>query len=42
MLRIIPPSIKPVNNLICCETDLMWVSVKRYNIAIQFVLQQSE
>ena len=25
MLRILPPMFKPVNNLICCQTGLMWV-----------------
>ena len=28
MLRVLPPTFKPVNNLICCKTGLMWV-VKR-------------
>ena len=28
MLRVFPPTFKPVNNLICCKTGLMWV-VKR-------------
>ena len=28
MLRFLPPTFKPVNNLICCKTGLMWV-VKR-------------
>ena len=28
MLRVLPPIFKPVNNLICCKTGLMWV-VKR-------------
>ena len=28
MLRVLPPMFKPVNNLICCKTGLMWV-VKR-------------
>ena len=25
MLRVLPPMFKPVNNLICCKTGLMWV-----------------
>ena len=25
MLRVLPPIIKPVNNLICCKTGFMWV-----------------
>ena len=25
MLRVLPPMFKPVNNLICCQTGLMWV-----------------
>ena len=28
MLRVLPPMFNPVNNLICCKTDFMWV-VKR-------------
>ena len=28
MLRVLPPTFKPVNKLICCKTGLMWV-VKR-------------
>ena len=28
ILRVLPPMFKPVNNLICCKTGLMWV-VKR-------------
>ena len=28
MLRVLPPLLKPANNLICCKTGLMWV-VKR-------------
>ena len=28
MLRVLPPTFKPVNILICCKTGLMWV-VKR-------------
>ena len=28
MLRVLPPTFKPVNNLICCKTGLVWV-VKR-------------
>ena len=28
MLRVLPPMFKPVNNLICCKTGLMWM-VKR-------------
>ena len=28
MLHVLAPSLKPVNNLICCKTGLMWV-VKR-------------
>ena len=28
MLRVLPPSFKPVKNLICCKTGLMWL-VKR-------------
>ena len=28
MLRVLPPMFKPVNNLICCKTGLMW-RVKR-------------
>ena len=28
MLRVLPRTFKPVNNLICCKTGLMWV-VKR-------------
>ena len=28
MLRVLPPTFKPINNLICCKTGLMWV-VKR-------------
>ena len=28
MLRVLPPTFKPVNNLICCKTGFMWV-VKR-------------
>ena len=28
MLPVLPPMFKPVNNLICCKTGLMWV-VKR-------------
>ena len=27
MLRVLPPLLKPVNNLICCKTDLMWLHV---------------
>ena len=26
MLRSLPPTFKPVNNLICCKTGLMWVA----------------
>ena len=25
MLRVLPTTFKPVNNLICCKTGLMWV-----------------
>lgn len=25
MLLVLPPTFKPVHNLICCKTDLMWV-----------------
>ena len=39
MLRVLPLAFKPVNNLICCKTGLMWV-IKRASIAIQLVLQQ--
>ena len=39
MLRVLPLTFKPVNNLICCKTGLMWV-VKRTSIAIQLFLQQ--
>ena len=39
MLRILPPMFKPVNNLICCQTGLMWV-VKHTNTAIQLILKQ--
>ena len=28
MLRVLPPMVKPVSNLICCKTGFMWV-VKR-------------
>ena len=28
MLRVLPPTLKPVNNLICCKRGLIWV-VKR-------------
>ena len=28
MLRVLPPTLKPVNNLICCKRSLIWV-VKR-------------
>ena len=28
MLRVLPVTFKPVNNLICCKTGLMWL-VKR-------------
>ena len=28
MLRVLPNTFKPVNNLVCCKTGLMWV-VKR-------------
>ena len=28
MMRVLPPTSKPVNNLICCKTGLMWI-VKR-------------
>ena len=28
MLHVLPPTFKPVNNLICCKTGLIWV-VKR-------------
>ena len=28
MLRVLPPMVKPVNNMIFCKTGLMWV-VKR-------------
>ena len=24
MLRVLPPMFKPVNNLVCCKTGLMW------------------
>ena len=40
VLRVLPPAFKPVNNLICCKTGLMWVVIKTRNIAIQLVLQQ--
>ena len=39
MLRVLPLAFKPVNNLICCKTGLIWV-IKRARIAIQLVLQQ--
>ena len=39
MLRVLPLAFKPVNNLICCKTGLMWV-IKHASIAIQLVLQQ--
>ena len=38
MLGVLPPTFRPVNNLIFCKTGLMWV-VKR-NITIQLLLQQ--
>ena len=41
MLRVLPHTFKPVNNLICCKTGLMRV-VKKRNIAIQLVLQQDK
>ena len=36
MLRVLPPTFKPVNNLICCKTVLMWDGKTR-NIAIELV-----
>ena len=36
MLRVLPPTFKPVNNLICCKAGLMWVC-KTHNISIQLV-----
>ena len=39
VLRVFPPTFTPVNNLICCQTGLMWV-VKRETTAIQLVFQQ--
>ena len=39
MLHVLPPTFKPVNNLICYQTGFKWV-VKRRNIAIQLNLQQ--
>ena len=38
MLRVLPAMFKPVNNLICCKTGLMWVGKR--TIATQLVLQQ--
>ena len=37
MSRVLPPTFKPVNKLICCKFD---VGGKTRNIAIQLVLQQ--
>ena len=39
MLRVLPLTFKPVNNLICCKTGLMHGG-KTLCIAIQLVLQQ--
>ena len=39
MLRVLPPTFKPVNNLICCKTGLMWV-VKLATSQFNLVLQQ--
>ena len=39
MLRVLPLTFKPVNNLISFKTGLMWV-IKRASNAIQLVLQQ--
>ena len=32
MLCVLPPSFKPVNNLICCKTDMMWVAIRAISI----------
>ena len=40
MLRVLPLGFKPINDLICYKTGLMWVGGKTRNIAIQLVLQQ--
>lgn len=34
VLRVLPPTFKPVDHLICCRTGLMWVVKGRRNIAI--------
>ena len=36
MLRVLPPSFKPVNNLICCKADLMWVENAQHRYSTRF------
>ena len=39
MLPVLPLTFKPINNLICCKTGLMWV-VKLATSQFNLVLQQ--
>ena len=36
MLHVLPPMFKPVNNLICCKTGLMWVVKCATSLFISF------
>ena len=43
MLRSLPPTFKPVNNLICCKTGLMWVvkrAISLFNLLYSNVARQ--
>ena len=36
MLRVLPPSFKPVNNLICCNAGLIWVENAQHRYSSSF------
>ena len=35
MLRVLPPTLKPVNNLICCQRGLIWVVKRATSLSTQ-------
>ena len=35
MLRVLPPTLKPVNNLICCKRGLIWVVQRATSLSTQ-------
>ena len=36
MLRVLPPTFKPINNLICCKTGLIWVVMRAISLFNSF------